>query len=63
MKHENFNSSGGSGISAVAALGYEDGPTWREDHPQDNHDGQEDEGAGHQGDLLEVFTVQCSGHG
>ena len=26
--------------------------TRREDHQEDNHDGQQDEGAGHEGDLL-----------
>ena len=25
---------------------------WRENHSEDNHDGQQDEGAGHEGDLL-----------
>ena len=28
--------------------------TRREDHQEDNHDGQQDEGAGHEGDLLQV---------
>ena len=31
---------------------------WRENHSEDNHDGQQDEGAGHEGDLLQVSALQ-----
>ena len=55
-----FYDSGGNGISSVASMGSQDGPTWREDHPEDNHDGQEDEGVGYQGDLLQVAALQRS---
>ena len=33
---------------------------WRENHAEDNHDGQQDEGAGHEGDLLQVPALQRS---
>ena len=29
---------------------------------EDNHDGKENEGAGHQGDLIQVSPLQCSRH-
>ena len=52
-----------SSVSPVAALAAEDVKTRRKNNKEDNHDGQEDEGAGHQGDLLQVSALQCSGHG
>ena len=47
----------------MAALAPQDGAARGEDHQEDHHDGQEDEGAGHQGDLLQVVALQCSGYG
>ena len=38
----------------------EDGQTRGEDHQEDNHDGQEDEGIRHQGDILQVPSLQRS---
>ena len=50
-------------LPPVAALAPKDGPARREDHQEDHHDGQEDEGARHQGNLLQVVALQCSGYG
>ena len=50
-------------LPPVAALAPQDGPAGREDHQEDHHDGQEDEGARHQGDLLQVVALQCSRYG
>ena len=55
--------SGQCCLPAVAALAPQDGQAGREDHQEDHHDGQEDEGARHQGDLLQVVALQCSGYG
>ena len=55
--------AGGRHLPPVAPLAPQDGQAGREDHQEDHHDGQEDEGAGHQGDLLQVVTFQCTGHG
>ena len=55
--------AGQCGLPPVAALAPQDGPAGREDHQEDHHDGQEDEGARHQGNLLQVVALQCSGYG
>ena len=34
-----------------------------ENHQEDHHDGKQDEGAGHEGDILQVSVVQCAGYG
>ena len=39
--------AGGRHLSAVASLAPQDGEAGGEDHKEDNHDGKEDEGAGH----------------
>ena len=36
--------------------------TRREDHQEDNHDAEEDEGDGAEGDLLQVAAGQRAGH-
>ena len=41
----------------------EDGSTRREVDPEDDHDPEQDEGAGSEGDFLQVSAGQCAGHG
>lgn len=40
-----------------------DGASGREDHPEDDHDAEQDEGVGPEGAILQVFAGQCLGHG
>ena len=41
-------------------LGAEDGPAWGEDHQEDDHDAEQDEGAGSEREVLQVFVSKCS---
>ena len=41
----------------------EDGSTRREVDQEDDHDPEQDEGAGSEGDFLQVSAGQCAGHG
>ena len=55
-------SSGPCHIPAVDPLVPQDVPPRREDHQEDNHDAEEDEGDGAEGDILQVAAGQRSGH-
>ena len=44
-------------------MAFEDGSTWREVDQEDDHDPEQDEGAGYEGDFLQVSAGQCVGHG
>ena len=44
-------------------LGAEDGPAGGEDHQEDHHDAEQDEGAGPEGEVLQVVTCQRARHG
>ena len=55
--------SGTSNFPSVDSLAPENVQTRGKDHQEDNHDGPEDEGPGHEGDLLQVLVNQCAGHG
>ena len=50
-------------LLAVAPLGFADDQAWGEDHQEVDHDGEEDEGAGGQGDRLEVRPLRGARHG
>ena len=49
-------------ISTVDPLVPQNVSTRREDHQEDNHDAEEDEGDGAEGDLLQVAAGERSGH-
>ena len=55
--------SGTSHFPSVDPLAPENVQTRRKDHEEDNHDGSEDEGPGHEGDVLQVLANKCAGHG
>ena len=42
------------------SLGAEDGETRGEDHEEDNNDAEQDEGAGSEGEVVQVAAGQCS---
>ena len=50
-------------VSAVDTMAFEDGSTRREVDQEDDHDPEQDEGAGYEGDFLQVSAGQCVGHG
>ena len=45
---------GANAVPAMDPLGAADGAAGGEDHEEDNHDAEEDEGDGAEGDLLQV---------
>ena len=51
--------SGPINISAIHSLVPEDVKTGGKDHPEDNHDAEEDEGDGAEGDILQVTSCKC----
>ena len=44
-------------------LGLENGSAGREDYKEDHHDAEQDEGAGSEGEVIQVAVGQCSRHG
>ena len=54
---------GADAVPAVDPLGAADGPAGGEDHEEDDHDAEQDEGAGPQGEVLQVAAGQCARHG
>ena len=56
------SSPGPRHISAVDPLVPENVSAGREDHQEDNHDAEEDEGDGAEGDLLQVAAGERSRH-
>ena len=60
---KSFDCSGEDFVSAVDSLGAEDGETRGEDHEEDNNDAEQDEGAGSEGEVVQVAAGQCSWHG
>ena len=46
-------------ISAIHSVVPEDVKAGGEDHPEDNHDAEEDEGDGAEGDILQVTSCKC----
>ncbi len=63
--NNNSNSKipGPHGVPAVDPLGASHGPPGAEDHPQDHHDAEQDEGAGPQGEELKVAAGERARHG
>ena len=55
--------SGGSSFPTVDTLAAENVQTRGENNKEDDHDGSEDEGLGHEGDILQVPADKCPGHG
>ena len=41
-------------------MGVEDGKARGEDHEEDHHDAEQDEGAGSEGEVVQVAAGQCS---
>ena len=58
-----FQNLGENLISTVDSMGVEDGEAWGEDHQEDDHDAEQDEGARPQREILQVTSCQCSRHG
>ena len=55
--------SGPDDIPSMVALVPSHGQTRREDHSKVHHDAEQDEGAGPQGEVVEVIAGQRTGHG
>ena len=55
--------SGASNIPTVDTLAVKNVPARRENNKEDHHDGSEDEGPGHEGDVIQVPADKCAGHG
>ena len=51
--------SGPINISAIHSVVPEDVKAGGEDHPEDNHDAEEDEGDGAKGDIIQVTSCKC----
>ena len=49
---------GEDAVSPVDPLDPENGPAWGEDHEEDHHDAEQDEGARPQGEVLQVAVGQ-----
>lgn len=49
---------GEDAVSPVDPLDPENGPAWGENHPEDHHDAEQDEGARPQGEVLQVAVGQ-----
>ena len=58
-----ISSSGKDAVPAVAALVVEDVQAGGEADTEDHHDAEQDEAAGHEGDLVPLSAGQCAGHG
>ena len=48
--------SGADAVPSVDPLGAADGPAGGEDHEEDDHDAEQDEGAGGEGEVLKVVS-------
>ena len=61
VNHPALSSScpGPRNISPVDPLVPQDVSAGREDHQEDNHDAEEDEGDGAEGDILQVTSCKC----
>ena len=55
--------AGVHGVPAVGPLDPQDAETRPEDHQENHHDAQEDEGSGQEGHCLEVPASERDGHG
>ncbi len=55
--------SGTNGVPAVDPVDAAHGAPRAEDHPQDHHDAEQDEGAGPEGAVLQVAAGQRTRHG
>ena len=58
-----FSIEGSLHLPPVDAVAIEDGTPGRKNHPKNNHDAEEDEGSGHEGDLLQILADKRPGHG
>ena len=57
-----ISNTGSFNISPMDSLVSPHVPARREDHEEDNHDAEEDEGDGAERDLLKVIVGQCFRH-
>lgn len=55
-----FQNLGENPISTVDSMGVEDGEARGEDHQEDDHDAEQDEGAGSEREVLQVSVSKCS---
>ena len=59
LRHFLSKKSGPINISAIHSVVPEDVKAGGEDHPEDNHDAEEDEGDGAERDILQVTSCKC----
>lgn len=45
-------------LPAMDPVGAANGPSGREDHPEDDHDAEQDERVGPQGEVIQIATGQ-----
>lgn len=56
---KNLNPKGADNFSTVDTLVLKNVASWREDNQEDNHDAEEDEGDGTEGDIIKVTFSKC----
>ena len=50
-------------VSTMDTLDLENGSARRENYKENNHDAEQNEGAGFEGEVIEIFTCKCPRHG
>ncbi len=63
MTGQRLSDIGPVAVPAVDPVDAPDGPPRREDHPQDDHDPEQDEGVGPAGQVFQVAARQRARHG
>ena len=63
MLNAHDNGTGENNISPMDPLGAENGQAWREDHQEDHHDAEEVEGAGQNGERVQITLGERPRHG